>query len=227
MEKIRVKVCGNMRTEDIRAADMAGADYVGVVTEASVSKRSVTAEEAAELLSTAANAMRVMLVFNPEPERLKESVGMVKPDIVHLTGEESAADVQNLKSHFDGEVFKSVHLPPAESEAPPIERTAELITSYKEAGADKVVLDTRDVAGGLWGGTGKVSDWSVAAEIVKASTLPVFLAGGLSLDNVDRAMAEVMPFGVDLASGLESETGRKNHKLIEEFVRKVHSFYLT
>lgn len=227
MERIKVKVCGNTRAEDIRAADAAGADYVGVVTEVPVSGRSVSAEEAAKLLGAASRAMRAMLVFNPEPERLNELVAIVRPDIVHFTGEEAPSSIRNLKDYFGGEVFKSIHLPPAESEAPPIEHAVELIEIYKNAGADKAVIDTRDAAGGLWGGTGKVSDWSIAAKIVRAAPLPVFLAGGLSLSNVDRAMAEVMPFGVDLASGLESEIGRKDHKLIEEFVRKAHSFRLT
>ena len=227
MEKIRVKVCGNTRAQDIRAADRCGADYVGVVTEVPVSRRSVTAEEAARLLGEASRAKRAMLVFNPGPERLRELVDIVRPEVVHFTGEESPPDIENLKSYFGGEVFKSVHLPPLDTETPPVDRALELIASYKEAGADKVVIDTRDTARGLWGGTGKVSDWKAAAKIVRSSPLPVFLAGGISLSNADRAMAEVMPFGLDLASGLEKETGCKDHELVEEFVLRVHSFSLT
>ncbi len=70
------------------------------------------------------------------------------------------------------------------------------------------------------GGTGRTHDWGVSAEIVKESTVPVFLAGGLGAGNVGEAIGVVKPFGVDLCSGVRSG-GELDEVKLEEFVRAV------
>jgi len=218
----KVKVCGNTRAEDIRVADAAGADIVGVVVEVAVSKRSVSAEAARRLLAAAENAKRAVLLLDPAPERLREITELLDPDIVHLTGEEQPDMLEGLRAYFTGEIFKSIHLPPAAEETePPVEKAIEMIKTYAVAGADAVVIDTRDVDRGLYGGTGKVSDWNAAAAIVKSSPVPVFLAGGVNIDNAEQAIRTVRPYGLDLASGLEREVGEKDPELVRAFISKV------
>jgi phosphoribosylanthranilate isomerase len=68
------------------------------------------------------------------------------------------------------------------------------------------------------GGTGRVHDWSVSAEIVAASPVPVFLAGGLDAENVAGAVSTVAPFGVDVCSGLRGAAGRLDVGRLEAFV---------
>jgi phosphoribosylanthranilate isomerase len=73
-----------------------------------------------------------------------------------------------------------------------------------------------------YGGTGRIHDWSVSAEFVRRSPLPVFLAGGLSPLNVGEAMRVVRPFGVDLCSGVRTD-GHLDRGKLEAFVGAVHS----
>jgi phosphoribosylanthranilate isomerase len=72
------------------------------------------------------------------------------------------------------------------------------------------------------GGTGREHDWSVSREIVETLTTPVFLAGGLHPDNVNKAILQVSPFGVDLCSGVRTNKGL-DKSLLESFVRSVRS----
>ena len=63
------------------------------------------------------------------------------------------------------------------------------------------------------GGTGRTHDWSISAAFVRASPVPVFLAGGLTASNVGDAIRRVRPFGVDLCSGVRSDDQLDRHKL--------------
>lgn len=67
------------------------------------------------------------------------------------------------------------------------------------------------------GGTGRVHDWSISRRIVAGASVPVFLAGGLDPDNIDAAIREVGPYGVDLCSGLRPH-GVLDQSLLERFM---------
>jgi phosphoribosylanthranilate isomerase len=71
----------------------------------------------------------------------------------------------------------------------------------------------------VYGGTGQVADWSLAAEAASAS--PLLLAGGLTPENVAQAITQVRPYGVDVSSGVEASPGRKDHDKMRAFVQAV------
>ena len=82
------------------------------------------------------------------------------------------------------------------------------------------MLDTKDNR--LRGGTGRVFDWSIAQQV--SQLIPkLFLAGGLSPDNVTEAIEMVQPYAVDACSSLEDKPGIKNHERMRVFVNKVRS----
>ena len=83
---------------------------------------------------------------------------------------------------------------------------------------DAVLLDAFSPQ--QFGGTGERIDWGWAAEFVAASPKPVVLAGGLNPSNVAKAIQIVRPYAVDVASGVESAPGIKDHHLIRAFVRE-------
>jgi phosphoribosylanthranilate isomerase len=83
---------------------------------------------------------------------------------------------------------------------------------------DAIVLDTRDRATDRVGGTGMVHDWSISARVASASRVPVILAGGLTPDNVARAIGAVRPWGVDVNSGVETSDGRKDEDRVRRFI---------
>ena len=84
-----------------------------------------------------------------------------------------------------------------------------------------ILLDSFDE--GSFGGTGEVGDWDLASEVVSKVEHPVFLAGGLTPDNVRDAIAKVRPFAVDVSSGVESSPGKKDHGAIRAFIEAARS----
>jgi phosphoribosylanthranilate isomerase len=93
--------------------------------------------------------------------------------------------------------------------------------------ADDLVNQTVNAAGlvldahkdGQYGGTGHVVDWDLAAEIVQRAASPVILAGGLTPDNVAKAIARVRPYAVDVSSGIESAPGVKDFAKLRDFIQ--------
>ncbi len=85
---------------------------------------------------------------------------------------------------------------------------------------DAFITDTYDSATGASGATGKVHNWSVSRRLVELSPMPVFLAGGLTEDNVAAAVNTVRPAGVDCHTGVENPDGRKVAEKVLLFVRR-------
>jgi len=82
------------------------------------------------------------------------------------------------------------------------------------SGAPALLVDAH--VPGAYGGTGQLADWAAARDL--AARYPLFLAGGLTPDNVAAAIEHVQPWGVDVASGVESSPGKKDHAKMRAFV---------
>ena len=80
------------------------------------------------------------------------------------------------------------------------------------------ITDTFDPKTAASGATGKTHDWSVSRRLVELSDRPVILAGGLTPENVKRAIQEVPPAGVDSHTGVEDSTGRKSREKVQKFL---------
>jgi phosphoribosylanthranilate isomerase len=87
--------------------------------------------------------------------------------------------------------------------------------------AERFLLDTYHPQ--HLGGTGEVQDWRRAAAICARAPKPTILAGGLNASNVADAIRAVQPAGVDVSSGVEASAGRKDHALMQAFVRNAKS----
>lgn len=96
-----------------------------------------------------------------------------------------------------------------------LERTSR----FKQPLWDAVILDSFDSVSGKVGATGLTHDWSLSARIVRRSTVPVILAGGLNPENVADSIAIVRPQGVDAHTGLENDDGSRNFGKIEAFAK--------
>ena len=68
------------------------------------------------------------------------------------------------------------------------------------------------------GGTGRAADWGASADLVRTVPVPIFLAGGIGPDNVERAVLEVRAFGIDLCSGVEASKGKKDPEKVRILV---------
>ena len=201
----RVKICGVTTEADLASVVESGADAVGVTVDVPVeTPREIDAQRAADIVSATPPFVTTVLVTMPDPPAsaagLVERVG---PDVVQVHGDSTPEDVASLSADLDAGVVVAV----SPDDAPRYDGVA-----------DALLVDSLDASGA--GGTGATHDWERTRELVSELSSPVVLAGGLTPDNVERAVETVDPFAVDVASGVEGRPGRKDPTAVESFVRR-------
>lgn len=214
-----MKICGVTSPQDAAMAVQAGADFVGVLIEVDVSPRSVGLEDASRIASEVEGV--VALTYDAPIELDTAVVAAMKPAALQLAGSESSDLAGEVTRAVPCAVWKSIHLRHGDLGSSQIESTLAKIARYVAAGISTVVLDTAvpGSRGGRLGGTGVTHDWRAAGQIVAASSVPVFLAGGLSPANVAEAVVQVRPAGVDVSSGVELSPGMKDPSKVRAFLR--------
>ncbi len=204
----RVKVCGHTREDDVAASVERGADAVGVISGVPVeSPRAVKTERAAELLEGVPPFVTGVLVTMPETtEEAIDLVERVQPAVLQIHGPFSPGNLETVREAISRPVIKSV------------DATDPVNAREYDAIADALLVDSTDASGA--GGTGRTHDWERTADLVGDLDSPVVLAGGLTPENVASAIDLTDVFGVDVASGVESEGGLKDHDAVGRFVRR-------
>ena len=201
MSHVRIKICGLTREEDVTAAVAAGADVLGFVF--TQSPRQISGDTAKDLLACVPDGiLRVGLFLNQDRSEIDRVIDSVPLDALQFHGSECEADCK---------VYGLPWLKAVAMESGDSVKQAE--SDYP--GAMGLLLDSHK--SGKRGGSGKVFDWSLAAQVSK----PVWLAGGLHAGNVGQAIRAVRPFAVDVSSGVEAEPGIKDAARIAAFVRAV------
>ncbi len=204
---MHIKICGLTNLDDALAAVDAGADYLGFNFYAR-SPRYLTPEACArlcaELARRAAPVTTVGIFVNQTPAEVATVLDYCGLHLAQLHGDERPEHLTLLW----GRAFKAVR-----DSAAAAEDLAAL--AQFSPGQPALLLDA--AAPGAYGGTGQVGDWPEAARV--AARYPIFLAGGLNPGNVAAAIAAVRPWGVDVASGVESAPGQKDHAKITAFVQ--------
>lgn len=199
---MHVKICGITDYEDAMATCEAGADLLGFnfADEAKKRNRYIEPDDAYEIIRRLPDdVLSVAVCVNERLEQMQEYLEHV--DYVQLHGEESV-ETTNALGDKAIKVFRlsnRVELSDVEAFS---ECFAYLVDGYAP--------DER-------GGTGKTCDWDKAASIA-ALDKSLFLAGGLTPENVAEAIQKVRPYAVDTAGGVESELGKKDHERIRAFI---------
>jgi len=203
---VRVKICGVTNHDDLSAAERAGADAVGIITEVPVdTPRAVPIDAAAELADSAPPFLTTTLVTMPETVAAAvETTEPVQPDVLQVHGDFTPEEFRSLRGSVSAKVVAVV-----DAAAPDRARAV-------APAVDAVLMDSIDDAGA--GGTGETHDWAATADVAATVTAPVVLAGGLTPENVAEAVRTVRPFAVDVASGVERSGGRKDHGAVRAFV---------
>jgi phosphoribosylanthranilate isomerase len=203
-----VKICGLRTAESAVGAARAGADLLGF-NFAPVSKRRVevpVAREAIASVRAVATPAMVGVFVDQALAEMVEVARVCRLDAVQLSGRESVAACREVAAETGLPVFKAVRL----------DRLEALDEAAGYAGADGVAALLVDApVAGAWGGTGQSWDWGRAAPL--ARRFPVLLAGGLQPDNVGAAIAAVRPWGVDVASGVET-AGQTDPARVADFI---------
>ena len=200
-DRVRVKVCGLTRPEDAMAAEAAGADALGVIFAAG-SKRRVDVDQARRVLAPVGPFVaRGGVCVDASVAEVLAAVRAAHLTAVQLHGREDAAAVVELARYVP--VVRAVRwvpgLDPKAFRAAPI---AALLVDGPEPGS------------------GVAFDWATAAAALARGPRWV-LAGGLTPDNVAAAVAQLRPYGVDVASGVESAPGVKDPARLRAFVAAV------
>jgi len=201
--RTRVKICGIREPEHARIAAEAGADAIGFVFYGP-SPRYVQAKEAAPIAAGLPPYVAAVGLFVDAPEAdVRAVLERVPLDLLQFQGDESP----DFCARFGRPFVRAVRM----------ERGTDLLEyAGRFSAAKALLLDAH--APGIPGGTGRMFDWS---EIPPGLPIPLILSGGLTADNVGRAVREVRPWAVDVSSGVESGRGVKDPRKIVEFIRSV------
>jgi phosphoribosylanthranilate isomerase len=199
----RVKICGITNLADAQAAVEAGADLLGFIFYKN-SPRRLTIPAAAKILKRLpASVLRVGVFANAAEELVTRAIGECGLGLLQFHGDEPP----EFCTRFGLMSMKAFRIRDAESlkELPKYPTEAWLLDAYS---AENL------------GGTGKEFNWDLAVEAQKFGK-PIFLAGGLTPENVAAAVRKVQPFGVDVASGVEKSPGKKDHARVRAFIANV------
>lgn len=220
MSPVKVKICGITNMEDAIAATEAGADYLGFVFWPP-SKRSITdvaARDIARALRRREHCPQLVGVFVDETAQdVAAILQQCDLDLAQLSGNEPPAYVGDPSSPLYGRSYKALR-PTSLAEA---QADAEWYLPPDANGKrPSLLLDAYHPH--LPGGSGRRVDWNLAAKIAE-DVSHLMLAGGLNAENVAQAVRQVRPFAVDVASGVESRPGRKDHALLRAFIAAAQS----
>jgi phosphoribosylanthranilate isomerase len=200
----RIKICGITNVADALAACEAGADAIGLNFYGR-SPRMVSVEDAREIRKRLPEGVEAFGVFvNEERREIVRVLREVGLDALQLHGDEEREVVAELARVAP--VFKALRVG--------ADFSAATLEKYTEAAG--FLFDAAEGVVGQYGGTGRLADWGVAQQAARGHRL--FLAGGLSPENVGAAIAQVRPYGVDVASGVERAPGIKDHERLREFI---------
>lgn len=199
-----IKICGIKTLIDALAAIDAGVDFLGFNFYPK-STRFIEKEICAEITSVLKREypqIKLVGVFvNSAVGEVKNILETCSLDLAQLHGDETPEMFAQLVPR----VFKAFRGIPSD------------ITGYERNESPALLVDA--AVKGVYGGSGVTADWSAAAELAKR--YPLLLAGGLTPGNVADAVRQVRPWGVDVASGVESAAGEKDVSKMKAFVQAV------
>ena len=209
---VRVKICGLTSADAVTQAADAGASYLGFCFYPP-SPRAIEPAKAAEVIGAApAGVMRVALMVDPD-DVLLDQITQLPIDMIQLHGSETPERVADVRERTELPVMKAVGI-----------RTAEDLPAITEYGriADQLLIDAKPPKDAeLPGGNGVAFDWTLIAN--RRWPVPWMLAGGLTPDNVAQGIRLTGAQQVDVASGVESAPGVKDHGMVRSFINSANA----
>ena len=198
-----IKICGITNLDDARAAGDAGADYLGFVIY-DKSPRAILPNALRSIREKLDKNIKCVGVFvNKPPLAVAQIAADCGLSMVQLCADESYKEFSSLSVP----VWRVVRIHNNKPDP-----------AFNKWPAERYVLDA---SGKSYGGTGKIADWNIAARLAKKHK--IMLAGGLTPENVGNAVRIARPGGVDTASGVEREPGKKDHKKIRFFIEAIRN----
>ncbi len=201
----RVKICGITDPDDARVAAAAGADALGLVFYPPSSRAVTPAEARVVAQAVGPFTTLVGLFVNAEEADVREALRQVPLQLLQFHGDESAEQCELYGRPY----IKAIRM------RPELDLDAEMA---RYPGASGFLLDA--YRKGVPGGTGETFEWD---RVPKSASRPIILAGGLTPDNVARAIGQTRPYAVDVSGGVERAPGRKDPQKIQDFIRNANN----
>ena len=212
---IKTKICCIASIEEAQMAMDAGADALGLVARMPSGPGAISDEAIAHIAgSVPPTVATFLLTAEQTATAISRHIDLTRPTTVQIVSHIHADESAKLaKLQSDVERVQVIHIED--------ETALDLIPVYA-ANVNAFLLDSGrpNAAVPELGGTGRSHDWSISRAFVAASPLPVFLAGGLTPDNVQAAIEAVNPYGVDLCSGIRTD-GRLDQGKLNSFMKRV------
>ena len=201
--KTQVKICGVTNVADALAAAAAGADMIGLMFYEQ-SPRHITLATAVEISRALPPfVLRVGVFVNPDEALVARALGECGLSLLQFHGDEDS----DFCTQFGLMSLKALRV-----------RDAESLNQLEQFHTDAFLLDAYSKSG--LGGTGEPFNWELAVAARRFGK-PIFLAGGLTPENVAAAVQQVQPFAVDVSSGVESAPGKKDAAKMRAFFQAV------
>lgn len=209
-----IQIAGIIDRAEAQLLLNAGVDWLGFPLRLPVNREDIREEEAGEIIAfiqpPAAGVLITYLDDAEEIFRLCRKLGTGK---VQLHGDIAITELRKLKT-LAPELYIIKSLVVRKNNLPQLESLVNGLGTI----VDAFITDTHDPVTGADGATGKTHDWNISRRLVEISPKPLMLAGGLNPQNVQQAILQVRPSGVDAHSGVENAAGRKDREKVESFV---------
>jgi phosphoribosylanthranilate isomerase len=200
---VKVKICGITSVADAEAAVQAGADAVGLMFYPG-SPRHIATDIAHDIArSLPLHVIRTGVFADANPSDVFAAIQLCGLNLVQFHG----AETPEYCLQFGVMTMKAFRV-----------KNADFLLPMSAYQTDAFLLDTH--VAGKAGGTGETFNWDLAIAAKKFGK-PIFLAGGLTPQNVAEAVRKVEPFGVDVSSGVEQSPGKKDTKKMQDFIAAV------
>ncbi len=200
---VKVKICGITELKDALKAHELGADFVGFIFFIN-SPRKIKPEQARLIIEgLPKDLLKVGLFLGQDAGTVRAIAERCQLNLLQLHGDESPEYCSRLGKDF--KIIKSFKIRKF--------RSVDDIDAYKDA-VHYYLFDT--YVKGIPGGTGRAFDWNILKG--RPFEKPIFLAGGLTPENVGEAVRKAVPYAVDVASGVEKSPGKKDYGLLKEFI---------
>lgn len=213
--RTRVKVCCIATIEEAEIAVCRGAWAIGLVSEMPSGPGVIPEETIAEIAASVGSVVATFLLTSSrnagEIISQQQRCGV---DTIQLCDRPAPGVMSEIRDALPGiRLVQVVHV---------MDESAIHEARHAAKQADAILLDSGNPRSPIkeLGGTGRVHDWSISRRIRESVSVPVFLAGGLTPENVAEAVREVSPFGVDVCSGLRTGGQLDQDKLVR-FVRSL------
>ncbi len=209
-----VQVAGVRDEAEAKMLLECGVRYLGFPLRLAFHREDLSEEEASALIrSLPPFGCAVLITYLSEAEGIDALCQRLGVSRVQLHGEVAREELLRLRK-LAPHLFVVKSLIVREGNLKELKAQVEELTPY----VDAFLTDTFDPTTGAFGATGKTHNWNISRKLVEVSSRPLILAGGLSPDNVYEAIVTVRPAGVDVHTGVEDKSGRKDPGLVRAFI---------